>query len=203
MKSLSDPNVDWWWPLLAIAVAPAVCEELAFRGFLLSGFQSGRQRSFWTPILLSAVCFGVVHMIAHQVFNAMLLGIVLGLLAVRSRSLVPGVIFHFIFNGMQVLQTRIPKTVFESREMQWLFSVESEAGQTAIRFNAPLLAISGLLSLGLITWLVRAPIDADPEGPQRRFSDLPPMNSDTLTLPENDPRWDQMRANAARGHNSI
>ena len=203
MKSLSDPNVDWWWPLLAIAVAPAVCEELAFRGFLLSGFQSGRQRSFWTPILLSAVCFGVVHMIAHQVFNAMLLGIVLGLLAVRSRSLVPGVIFHFIFNGMQVLQTRIPKTVFESREMQWLFSVESEAGQTAIRFNAPLLAISGLLSVGLITWLVRAPIDSDPEGPQRRFSDLPPMNSDTLTLPENDPRWDQMRANAARGHNSI
>lgn len=203
MKSLSDPNVAWWWPLLAIAVAPAICEELAFRGFLLSGFQSGRQRSFWTPILLSAVCFGVVHMIAHQVFNAMLLGIVLGLLAVRSRSLVPGVIFHFIFNGMQVLQTRIPQTFFESREMQWLFSVESEAGQTAIRFNAPLLAISGLLSIGLITWLIRSPVDADPEGPQRRFSDLPPSSSESFTLPENDPRWEQMRANAAQGHNTL
>jgi sodium transport system permease protein len=203
MKSLSDPNVEWWRPLLAIAVAPAICEELAFRGFLLSGFQSGRQRSFWTPILLSAVCFGVVHMIAHQVFNAMLLGIVLGLLAVRSRSLVPGVIFHFIFNGMQVLQSRIPKSVFESREMQWLFSVESEAGQTAIRFNAPLLAISGLLSIGLITWLVRSPVDADPDSPQRRFSDLPPTSPEGFTLPENDPRWEQMRVNAAQGHNSL
>ena len=155
------------------------------------------------PILLSAVCFGVVHMIAHQVFNAMLLGIVLGLLAVRSRSLVPGVIFHFIFNGMQVLQSRIPKSVFESREMQWLFSVESEAGQTAIRFNAPLLAISGLLSIGLITWLVRSPVDADPDSPQRRFSDLPPTSPEGFTLPENDPRWEQMRVNAAQGHNSL
>jgi len=197
MKSLSDPNMEWWWPLLAIAVTPAICEEVAFRGFLLSGLQSGRQRNFWTPILISAVCFGVVHMIAHQVFNAMLLGVVLGLLAVRSRSLVPGVIFHFIFNGMQVLQSRIPVKYFESREMQWLFSVESEAGQTAIRFNAPLLAISGMLSVGLITWLIKAPMDADPEGPHRRFSDLPTSDRDASAFSPDDPRWALMRSKTA------
>jgi len=199
MKSFSDPSVPLIWPLLAIAVTPAICEEIAFRGFMLSGLQSGRQRNFWTPIVISAVCFGVVHMIAHQVFNAILLGVVLGLLAVRSRSLIPGVIFHFIFNGMQVAQTRIPVRYFESPVMQWLFSVESESGQTIVRFDAPLLAISGLLSVGLITWLIKAPLDVDPESPQRRFSDLPTGADHPSTLSSDDSRWAKMRANAAQG----
>ncbi len=199
MKTLSDPQMKWYWPLLAIAVTPAICEEIAFRGFLLSGLQSGRQRSFWTPILISTVCFGVIHMIAQQVFNAMLLGIVLGLLAVRSRSLLPGVIFHFIFNGMQVLQARIPVRYFEPRIMQWLFSVESEGGQTAVRFNAPLLAISGVLSVVLLTWLVKTPPDADPENPQRRFADLP-ASKDAAPQPVDDARWDEMRRNANQGN---
>ncbi len=199
MKKLSDPNVEWYWPLLAIAVTPAICEELAFRGFILSGLQSGRQRNFWTPILISSVCFGVVHMIAHQVFNAMLLGIVLGLLAVRSRSLIPGVIFHFIFNGMQVAQSRIPVRYFDSPVMQWLFTVESEAGVTAIRFDAPLLAISGVLSVVLVTWLIRSPLESDTDGLQRRFSDLPAGSESGVldaALDENS-RWAQVRANAA------
>ena len=194
MKSLSDPNVPLWWPLLAIAVTPAICEELAFRGFMLSGLQSGRQRNFWTPILISAVCFGVVHMIAHQVFNAMLLGIVLGLLAVRSRSLIPGVIFHFIFNGMQVAQSRIPVRYFESPIMKWLFDVKSEGELTAIRFDAPLLAISGVLSVILVTWLIRTPMDGDTDGPQRRFSDLPAGESEAQQLVEDQARWEQMRS---------
>ncbi len=196
MKSLSDPKVDWWWPLLAIAVTPAICEELAFRGFMLSGLQSGRQRNFWTPILISAVCFGVIHMIAHQVFNAMLLGIVLGLLAVRSRSLLPGVIFHFLFNGMQVAQSRLPARHFESPLMQWLFTVESEGELTAIRFDAPLLAISGVLSVVLVTWLIRTPMDGETDGPQRRFSDLPAGESEAQQLVEDQARWEQMRSSA-------
>ena len=198
LKSFSDPNVPLWWPLLAIAVTPAICEELAFRGFMLSGLQSGRQRNFWTPILISAVCFGVVHMIAHQVFNAILLGIVLGLLAVRSRSLIPGVIFHFIFNGMQVAQSRIPVRYFESPVMEWLFSVESEAGQTAVRFDAPLLAISGLLSVALVTWLIRTPLDGDPDAPQRRFADLPATEKTPEEIASDASRWAQLRSNAER-----
>ncbi len=197
LKSFSDPNVPLWWPLLAIAVTPAICEELAFRGFMLSGLQSGRQRNFWTPILISAVCFGVVHMIAHQVFNAMLLGLVLGLLAVRSRSLIPGVIFHFIFNGMQVAQSRIPVRYFESPVMEWLFSVESEAGQTAVRFDAPLLAISGLLSVGLVSWLIKTPSDADTDGSQRRFADLPATEKTPEEIASDASRWAQLRSNTA------
>ena len=49
--------------------------------------------------------FGFLHVLLslfQQLFNATLLGIVLGLLAVRSRSILPGIVFHFLNNAMAV-----------------------------------------------------------------------------------------------------
>ena len=79
---------------------PAVCEEVAFRGFILSGLE--RRHRTRSAILLSALLFGFLHVLLslfQQLFNATLLGLVLGLLAVRSRSIVPGIVFHFINNA--------------------------------------------------------------------------------------------------------
>ena len=90
-----------WLTLLAVAVVPAVCEELAFRGFLLSGFQ--RARRTWLAVLLSAAAFGVVHIVPQQVFTATLAGLVLGWIAVKGRSLWPCVLFHLVFNAQGVL----------------------------------------------------------------------------------------------------
>jgi sodium transport system permease protein len=87
--------------IVLFAAIPAVCEELAFRGFILTGLERGhRTRS---AILLSALLFGFLHVLLslfQQLFNAALLGIVLGLLAVRSGSILPGILFHFINNGL-------------------------------------------------------------------------------------------------------
>ncbi|MFO0954397.1 MAG: type II CAAX endopeptidase family protein, partial [Isosphaeraceae bacterium] len=89
--------------LLLFAVIPAVCEEVAFRGYILSGLERGH--SARTAIVLSALLFGAMHVLVslfQQLFNATLLGLVLGLLAVRSRSLLPGIVFHMINNGLAV-----------------------------------------------------------------------------------------------------
>ncbi|MDG3002653.1 ABC transporter permease subunit/CPBP intramembrane protease [Paludisphaera mucosa] len=86
--------------LLVLAFMPAVCEEVAFRGFILSGLKSGRRTR--SAIVLSALLFGLLHVflsLFQQFFNAAFLGIFLGLLAVRSRSLWPGVLFHALNNG--------------------------------------------------------------------------------------------------------
>ena len=71
--------------VLLFAVIPAICEEVAFRGFILSGLESAHRR--WTAIVLSAFLFGFLHVLLslfQQFFNATLLGLVLGLMAVRS-----------------------------------------------------------------------------------------------------------------------
>ncbi|QDU40640.1 ABC-2 family transporter protein [Maioricimonas rarisocia] len=153
LEAMSDEDLPLWLPMLAFAVTPAICEELAFRGFILSGLQrSGRT---WLPIIMSSIAFGVVHMIPQQVFNAMLLGIVLGLLAIRSGSLWPGVLFHFIFNGLQVAQARIPPELFDSAPLTWLFSVERMGEAMVIRYDWPTLVVAGVVSLVMLRWLVR------------------------------------------------
>ena len=83
---------------------PAICEEFAFRGFILSGLE--HQHRTRSAILLSALMFGFLHVLLslfQQLFNATLLGIVLGLLAVRSRSILPGIVFHFLNNALAVV----------------------------------------------------------------------------------------------------
>ena len=91
--------------ILCVAVVPAICEELAFRGFILSGCR--HLGSNGRAIVVSAIFFGVTHGFLQQSINACLLGIVLGYLAVKSGSLLPGVVFHFLHNAMTVLSAKV------------------------------------------------------------------------------------------------
>ncbi len=77
-------GTGWQGPFLAVVVAP-ITEELVFRGLILRGFL-GR----WRPALaitVSAFLFGVMHMNFAQFPVAFLLGLVLGWVYVRTRSL--------------------------------------------------------------------------------------------------------------------
>jgi sodium transport system permease protein len=89
--------------ILLFALIPAVCEEVAFRGYILSGLE--RSNPTRAAIIVSAVLFGFMHVLLslfQQLFNATLLGLVLGLLAVRSRSILPGIVFHLVNNGLAI-----------------------------------------------------------------------------------------------------
>jgi sodium transport system permease protein len=109
------------------ALLPAICEEFAFRGFILSGLE--HQRRTRSAILLSALMFGFLHVLLslfQQLFNAALLGIVLGLLAVRSRSVVPGILFHFLNNALAVTQGRWAGGLESAGLSSWLFRNPAE-----------------------------------------------------------------------------
>ncbi len=75
-------------------------------------------------------------MIPQQVFNAALLGLVLGLLAVRSNSLWPGVLFHLLFNGSHVAVGRLVPSI-------------AEGG-----YPWPALVACAIVSTVLIRWLI-------------------------------------------------
>jgi sodium transport system permease protein len=81
--------------VLALALTPAICEELLFRGFILSGM------SRFSPamrILLNGVLFGAYHVFLFKLLPTAFLGMVISFLAVYSGSIVPGMLFHFINN---------------------------------------------------------------------------------------------------------
>jgi sodium transport system permease protein len=113
--------------IFLLALVPAVCEEFAFRGFILAGLERGhRMRS---AILLSALLFGFLHVLLslfQQLFNATLLGIVLGLLAVRSRSIIPGIVFHFLNNAMGVVMGAWASDPSAHRIASWLYRKPEE-----------------------------------------------------------------------------
>ena len=113
--------------LLVIALVPAVCEELAFRGFLLSGFRSGAGEV--PAILMASLFFGVTHGMLQQSIFATLVGIVIGFVALRSGSLWPAIAFHFTNNALVVSTSRLsPHAVLESPIGRVFYKVEETSG---------------------------------------------------------------------------
>jgi len=96
------PNL--WVALAVFALVPAITEEVAFRGFILSGLR--RTYPARAAVILSAFLFGFLHVLLslfQQLFGATLLGLVLGAIALRTGSLWPGVVFHFVNNALGLL----------------------------------------------------------------------------------------------------
>lgn len=153
LRVMANPALPLWLMLLALAVAPACCEELAFRGFILSGFaRSGRPA---VAIVLSSIAFGIAHMVPQQVFNAMLLGLVLGLFALRSGSLLPGILFHLIFNSLEILRARASSLALKGPLVDWFISLTPSAdNERVIEYRWPTLAIAAVIAILLIARLV-------------------------------------------------
>ena len=150
LAGLSDPNLPIWQVLLVFAVAPALCEELAFRGFILNGFSRTSRRAL--AIGLSAVAFGLFHKIPQQVLNATLLGLVLGLLAVRSRSLFPAIVFHFVNNALGVVHARFGEAWFGSLPPNPFVSVEVEG----VHYGWPTVLGCAVLGALVLRWVARS-----------------------------------------------
>jgi sodium transport system permease protein len=92
---------------LVLGVLPAVCEELAFRGFILSGLR--RRFRPWTAILLSGFLYALYQMNVFQAVPHFLAGAVLALLVVRTNSVLPAMVFHLVWNVLLLLPGFQPK----------------------------------------------------------------------------------------------
>jgi ABC-2 type transport system permease protein/sodium transport system permease protein len=92
--------------LLCLALVPAVCEELTFRGFLMSAFL--KRMPVFIAVLITALLFGMFHVFVRDalMFERMIpstfMGILLGYVCVRSGSVIPGIILHVIHNGLLI-----------------------------------------------------------------------------------------------------
>ena len=82
--------------ILLIAIQPAVIEEMAFRGFILTSFQSVMKKT--DAIILSALLFMIIHLTVFSFPHLIVLGVCLGLLKIKSDSLYPCMLWHFIHN---------------------------------------------------------------------------------------------------------
>ncbi len=90
----------------AFAIVPAVCEEWFFRGMIMQTLL--KKGSAVRAILISAVLFGFFHILSNSAISldrlipTTLMGILLGYVCYRSKSIWPGAILHMLHNGCLV-----------------------------------------------------------------------------------------------------
>ncbi len=86
--------------LLCLAVVPAICEETLCRGTLLSGLHKSLGPKW--AIALSALLFALLHQSPLRLLPQAALGVLLGWLTLRSRSVWPAALVHAGHNALLV-----------------------------------------------------------------------------------------------------
>jgi sodium transport system permease protein len=146
--------------ILFAAVVPAVCEELAFRGFILSGLRHLGHK--WRAIIVSSIFFGFAHGLFQQSLVASLLGTLIAYMAVQTGSILPGIVFHVLHNSMQVLVSKLtPRTVDGIAPLAWLINPEALAdesrGLDLFLYRWPVMIVAMLGTVLVLYWLHKLP----------------------------------------------
>ena len=91
-----------WFTIFVVGILPGICEEVMFRGFILSAL---KKKGLWYGIILTAVLFGAFHLDPFRFLPVTLLGIWLGYLALKTNSLFVPILAHFAQNSLAILIT--------------------------------------------------------------------------------------------------
>ena len=121
-------------------VAP-VCEELIYRHQLLIPM---RKYGDLAAALISSLIFALAHKNFDQFLYAFMFGFFLAVLAIRSDSVIPSLIFHIINNFVTTLAAYMPEALKNTEPFQTLSQTTTE--------------VTNLISLAAVSALVIAVI---------------------------------------------
>lgn len=128
LPGLDRPGT-WLLAVAAICVAPAVSEEMLFRGPMLSGC---RRFGKWAAVLISAVLFSTLHFQLQSFWTLALIGGVAALLAWESGSIWPAMVLHFTNNFIAILLSGVSNALYENAEMAVTAAESAGAGMMLI-----------------------------------------------------------------------
>lgn len=98
--ALSDLSI---LSFVAVALVAPTVEEVVFRGLIQS--RLARAIPGWPAVLIASVLFALCHGQPVWMGYAFCLGLVLGTMAWRAGSILPGILAHFVFNAIGQLLT--------------------------------------------------------------------------------------------------
>lgn len=83
-----------------IAVEPAICEELVYRGVVYQGYRRGR---ILVAAVVSAFLFGIMHMNLNQFVYAFAIGFIFAIVNEALGSILPSMLIHVYINGKSIV----------------------------------------------------------------------------------------------------
>ena len=93
---------------VVIGILAPFAEEVVFRGAILRKLLGMMdEKRHWVAIAISALVFGLVHLNVPQGIHAFLIGLLLGWMYYRTRSILPGILFHWVNNSVAFIMFHI------------------------------------------------------------------------------------------------
>jgi membrane protease YdiL (CAAX protease family) len=86
------------WAMATAVIAAPICEEVLFRGLIQTALV--RKQGPWAGILTASALFGIIHLIPQQIVAGFLLGMIIGLVYYKTRSLAAAIVLHLINNAL-------------------------------------------------------------------------------------------------------
>ncbi len=125
---------EYIFALFVIALAPAIFEEVLFRGALQKLFQNWL-KNYWVAILITAIIFSLVHLSYYGFLARVGLGVVLGLLYYYGKNIWLCIFAHFLNNAVAVTAL-------------YLYTRSGKKGEDVLKENFPIWY--GVIALGLV-----------------------------------------------------
>lgn len=90
--------------LITICVLPAFIEEFLFRGVIQKNLS--KKYGAKTALIISSICFAVVHLNPTVIVPIFLLSLMLGYVYIKTNNLIYSILIHFVNNVIAVLIVR-------------------------------------------------------------------------------------------------
>lgn len=104
LATFSNDGFGFSLAVILICLQPAIFEELAFRGIIQGSL--GRVLGDREALIVSALMFGILHLSIPSLPHLLVLGLILGWLRLRTKSLLPGMVLHFTHNFLVILSEK-------------------------------------------------------------------------------------------------
>ncbi len=104
LSDITDTNEELFKSMIsqpmgfvALTLLGPVTEEIVFRGAILKQLSLSLS-NHWKAIIIAALLFAVIHFNPAQFVHAFLIGMLLGWICIKTRSIIPCILIHIINN---------------------------------------------------------------------------------------------------------
>jgi membrane protease YdiL (CAAX protease family) len=98
---VGNKNVSYILLLVVVSIIAPICEEIFFRGFLFQGFK--KRWGVPAGIIISSALFSAAHLDLYNFLPLLAIGWVLAYLFHKTKSLLPVIFLHAIYNLLLIL----------------------------------------------------------------------------------------------------
>ncbi len=180
---IPDNFIDYIIGLFVVAITPGICEEVMFRGTLQSAYSKLGEKK---GLIITSVLFGIFHFNLLNFLGPIFLGLVLGIILIKTNSLYGSILGHVLNNGFAMtigyLLLKLTKNIELATKDAPLIDHSIQMILTAV-----VLASFALFSfIGLYIFLKNLPVTKETESYDlEKHKDLAKIDNEIILIEEN------------------